>query len=44
VHAVLTRRRLDRLSPADRATGEPIRCHRHDHPGALPYAGVEKLR
>jgi hypothetical protein len=43
VHAVLVRRRLNRLSHMDRATGEPIRHYQHEHPGDLLHVDVKKL-
>jgi len=43
VHAVLRRRRLNRLSHLDRGTGEPIRRYEHDQPGDLLHVDVKKL-
>lgn len=43
VHAVLVRCRINRLTHVDRATGEPIRRHRHEHPGDLLHVDVKKL-
>ncbi len=43
VHAVLARRRINRLSSIDRVTREPIRRYEHDHPGALIHVDVTKF-
>ncbi len=43
VHAVLVRCRLNRLTHADRATGEPIRRYEHEKPGDLIHVDVKKL-
>ncbi|MEU4429050.1 IS481 family transposase, partial [Actinoplanes sp. NPDC024001] len=43
VHAVLRRRRLNRLSHLERGTGEPIRRYEHDQPGDLLHVDVKKL-
>ncbi|MEU8655618.1 IS481 family transposase [Actinoplanes philippinensis] len=43
VHAVLRRRRLNRLSHLDRAPGEPIRRYEHAQPGDLLHVDVKKL-
>ena len=40
VHAVLVRRRLNRLSHVDVKTREPIRRYEHDKPGALIHVDV----
>ena len=42
-HAVLSRRRLNRLSHLDRVTGERIRRYEHEHSGDLIHFGVAKL-
>ena len=42
-HRVLVRCRLNRLSPVDRATGEPVRRYEHDHPGAMLHVDVKKF-
>jgi len=43
VHAVLTRRGLNRLSHVDVVTGEPARRYEHPHPGAMIHVDVKKL-
>jgi hypothetical protein len=43
VHAVLVRCRINRLSPIDRVTGEPLRRYEHDHPGSLIHVDVTKF-
>jgi transposase InsO family protein len=43
VHAVLRRRRLNRLSHLERGTGEPIRRYEHERPGDLLHVDVKKL-
>ena len=43
MHRILTTARLNRLSYADRATGEPIRRYEHPHPGSLVHVDVKKL-
>ncbi|BCQ03483.1 hypothetical protein TPCV4_19270 [Cutibacterium avidum] len=40
---ILTACQLNRLSHVDRATGEPVRRHEHDHPGSLVHVDVKKL-
>ena len=43
VHRVLTRCRLNRLGHVDRATGEPVRRYKHDHPGDMLHVDVKKF-
>ena len=43
VHAVLVRRRLNRLAWMDRPTGRVIRRYEHPHPGDLVHLDVKKL-
>lgn len=43
VHAVLTRRGLNRLSHVDVASGEPARRYEHPHPGSMIHVDVKKL-
>lgn len=43
VHAVLVRKRLNRLSHVDRKTGEPARRYEHEYPGSLIHVDVKKL-
>src|SRR5207245_1575866 len=43
VHAVLVRCRINRLSHADRRTGEPIRRYERETPGSLVHVDVKKL-
>src|SRR3954470_20743883 len=43
VHRVLTRYRLARLTPLDRATGVVIRRYEHDKPGDLVHVDIKKL-
>jgi transposase InsO family protein len=43
VHAVLTRRRLNRLSHLERGTGEPTRRYEHHQPGDMLHVDVKKL-
>ncbi|KZX21791.1 transposase IS481 family protein [Rathayibacter tanaceti] len=43
VHAVLVHCHLNRLSPIDIRTGEPVRRYEHDSPGALIHVDVKKL-
>jgi hypothetical protein len=42
VHAVLVGSRINRLSPIDRVTGEPVRRYEHSHPGAMLHVDVTK--
>lgn len=41
-HRILCAARLNRLSHADRATGQPVRRCEHDHPGSLIHVDVKK--
>lgn len=43
VHRILVAAHLNRLSHVDRATGEPVRRHEHDHPGSMLHVDVKKL-
>ena len=43
VHRILTDAHLNRLSRVDRATGEPVRRYKHDHPGAMLHVDAKKL-
>ncbi|MFW7415886.1 IS481 family transposase, partial [Demequina sp. SO4-18] len=43
VHAVLTRRALNRLTHVDVASGEPARRYEHPHPGSMIHVDVKKL-
>lgn len=43
VHAILTRRGLNRLSHVDVTTGEPARRYEHPYPGSMIHVDVKKL-
>ncbi len=42
-HRILVDAHLNRLSHADRATGEPVRRYEHDHPCSMLHVDVKKL-
>lgn len=43
LHRILVDAHLNRLSPVDRATSEPICRYEHDNPGAMIHVDVKKL-
>lgn len=43
VHRIMVYAHLNRLSHVDRATSEPVRRYKHDHPGVILHVDVKKL-